>query len=443
MRAFAFNMDDKCDTKIRKFALQSRLVVFALQLLFNVLVPDHDPGDVFIPPPSSRGKENYIDAIISANFAGFQRWDGLYFMHIAEHGYIYENSLAFFPLFPWCVRIMANYILFPLHYIMTYRSILLLAAFLLNLFLFVQAASLLYALGKKTIGDKGVAYKAALLFCINPASIFMSAPYSETLYTFLIFWGLHQFEKKNIVTASAILGFSALTRSNGLLNAGFQLHLSLKTFLKGMNRLRIESVDKETAMTGIFSGIIIFSFPLIFMMLLFLAPFVVYQYLINKQFCTDHHSDVNIPASLRMYGKIKGYNIVGQTIPTWCNNTLPLSYSHVQHSHWGVGFLQYYELKQIPNFLLALPVTILAVFSIILLLQKEQNNFHYLGIFHGGYIQEDRFSTNSRLWIHKQKTTTLCVSCHVPTGLWLDVYSYSGFNQNAVLILTSAVLVCS
>jgi len=69
-------------------------------VIFNAIVLDHEP-DVFNPP---REEVNRLgDRIVEFLFGGFQRWDALYFMHIAEHGYTYENTLAFFPAFPLLV----------------------------------------------------------------------------------------------------------------------------------------------------------------------------------------------------------------------------------------------------------------------------------------------------------------------------------------------------
>ena len=55
--------------------------------------------------------------------------------------------------------------------------------------------------------------------------------------------------------------------------------------------------------------------------------------------------------------------------PAWCtpsaSGVAPTSlYQHIQRKHWNVGFLKYYELKQIPNFLLATPILILTGFSV-------------------------------------------------------------------------------
>mgnify|MGYP002050440369 CR=1 FL=1 len=41
--------------------------------------------------------------------------------------------------------------------------------------------------------------------------------------------------------------------------------------------------------------------------------------------------------------------------PAWCRERVPSIYAHVQRTYWNVGFLRYYELKQLPNFALAAP----------------------------------------------------------------------------------------
>ena len=50
-------------------------------------------------------------------------------------------------------------------------------------------------------------------------------------------------------------------------------------------------------------------------------------------------------------------------VPDWCTNSIiPSIYSHVQSKYWNVGFLRYWTVSNIPNFILALPA-LLHVFA--------------------------------------------------------------------------------
>ena len=51
-----------------------------------------------------------------------------------------------------------------------------------------------------------------------------------------------------------------------------------------------------------------------------------------------------------------------QPHPAWCDKTFPSIYSHVQAKYWNVGFMRYWTISNIPNFLLAMPV-LLSVYA--------------------------------------------------------------------------------
>lgn len=55
--------------------------------------------------------------------------------------------------------------------------------------------------------------------------------------------------------------------------------------------------------------------------------------------------------------------------PTWCHigsdQKLFSLYAYVQRKHWNVGVFRYFELKQVPNFILALPVLSLSVYLVV------------------------------------------------------------------------------
>ncbi|XP_051027208.1 GPI mannosyltransferase 2 isoform X4 [Acomys russatus] len=99
----------------------------------------------------------------------------------------------------------------------------------------------------------------------------------------------------------------------------------------------------------------------------------------------DHHADAFSPPRLAPSGSVdqlieggsahsipeplvqlavdKGYRTAGENEPPWCSWDLPLIYSYIQDVYWNVGLLRYYELRQLPNFLLATPVAVLVVWA--------------------------------------------------------------------------------
>ena len=70
------------------------------------------------------------------------------------------------------------------------------------------------------------------------------------------------------------------------------------------------------------------------------APFVYHQYTGYQAFCSTSTNKSSISTDER---------------PSWCTDTLPLIYSHVQSTYWNVGFLRYWTLQQLPNFVIAAP----------------------------------------------------------------------------------------
>ncbi|XP_033751632.1 GPI mannosyltransferase 2-like [Pecten maximus] len=347
------------ESKLWRFAVQSRLVLFFMQFIFNSCVPDHQP-DVFNPPITDKDSWNMADSTVNLVLGGFIRWDGIYFLHISEHGYTYENCLAFFPLYPMLVRLLGNSVLLPLQVLMTYRSVLVISAFVINQILFIKTAMILYKFGRNILNSDLLAYKAALLFCINPASIFMSAPYSEILFSYLIFSGMDMFERNFKVSASVLFGLSALARSNGLLYFGLIIHKKCKDTVRLLKVLYpMTRTDVRSIPTALWTVIWIILIPLLIYTVLCISPFFGYQYLAYQWFCKDTTS--NMHKLIFDYGISQGYRITAYNSTVWCRDSVPLIYSYIQKNHWNVGFMNYYQFKQIPNFLLATPVTLLCI----------------------------------------------------------------------------------
>lgn len=56
--------------------------------------------------------------------------------------------------------------------------------------------------------------------------------------------------------------------------------------------------------------------------------------------------------------------LTAEHLHPWCARRVPSIYAHVQSTYWNVGAFQYYQWKQIPNFLLAAPALILTAYGI-------------------------------------------------------------------------------
>lgn len=70
---------------------------------------------------------------------------------------------------------------------------------------------------------------------------------------------------------------------------------------------------------------------------LVLAPLVAFQRFGFREFC-EMSPDVGQPGDSLSSG--------GST-PAWCAVRVPYLYGYVQRHYWGVGFLQYFEMKQV------------------------------------------------------------------------------------------------
>ncbi|KAK2179523.1 hypothetical protein NP493_486g01021 [Ridgeia piscesae] len=352
-----FNVDRICQV-----ALSSRIFLLLMQVFFNVLIPDHD-AKVFNPPPSQprRGIPDYIVELV---FGGLRRWDGVYFIHIAEHGYTYENNLAFLPLFPLLVRVTANTVCLPLQFFFTYANTLLMSAVAVNLCCFLLSVRVLYKLSIAVLGDDVMAYRVTQLYCVNPASVFFMAPYSESLFALLTFLGMFMCEARCFVKASVCFGLSAFCRSNGVINCGFILYLTLHDCVTAAaKKCRLDGgcIDKMQAAKATLSTVASSAYRTILCVVICVAPFLLYQFYSYIVFCNPRARPEEIDRVVLNYGNKQGYKMPHMGPSPWCSSVVPMSYSYIQDKHWDVGFLRYYQWKQIPNFLLAAPMAILCM----------------------------------------------------------------------------------
>jgi phosphatidylinositol glycan class V len=151
----------------------------------------------------------------------FAHWDGQHFAAIAQAGYEYEKNYAFFPFVPLLMRASSEAwrLLAPGALGAYYAGIL--GGFVAANAAFVAAAALFLHLSVAVLRDEALALRAALLFCLTPAAVFMSAVYTESFFACFSFAGLLCLVRGRHALAALCFAATCAVRSNGSLFVGF------------------------------------------------------------------------------------------------------------------------------------------------------------------------------------------------------------------------------
>ncbi|KAJ1982708.1 ER membrane glycoprotein subunit of the GPI transamidase complex-like protein [Dimargaris verticillata] len=431
---------------VAKVALFSRLLVIFLALVANALVDDYDSSFALTmqPPPrwSSEtahaplepgalsdayayhlGPGQAVDAVQPSNYPGrptltddsnglgldvqhvlgswlqvFVRWDAVYFVHLAEEGhYIFEQEHAFFPMLPLLIRFVASTVLHPLIALVGFRLTIILAGVLVSNASFIASAVVLYRLGVDVLLDERLAYLAALCYCFTPSNIFMSAIYTESLFALFSFICMRLVAQRHYLLTAYFISLGSLTRSNSIVYCGFFLYDLLVHPLQHHQRQRpllaqVGAIAWAGARATVYCAIA-------------LTGFVLFQLYGYKLYCTS--AQINRP---------------------WCHARIPLLYSFVQTHYWNVGFLNYYELKQIPNFLLAGPMIALSAWGIYTYARANWRRFLSAGIASHGVSHDEARSMSPA----RAAYTNDALIPHV--YLWLVLLLYALLNIHIQVI---------
>ncbi|OXA58407.1 GPI mannosyltransferase 2 isoform X2 [Folsomia candida] len=302
---------------VTRIALFSRFLLLGIEILTNNFLGKHNNDGFRFVPEKGYG-EKWLDPVVNATLRGFANWDGQYFLHIAVKGYTTENILAFFPLFPMMISFASQLFHVILGSYISLSSLVLIVSWIFNATLFTKSANLLHDLAQVS-GTFPDPTPVILLFCFNPASIFFSSLYTESLFMYLTLKELMSLYYGKPYKALMWASLSTLCRSNGILNFGFVAAYFLQEAWTTTNR------ERRNPFFWLITKALI--------CLIFLAPFLAFQVYALLKFCNEWDGEV----------------------PLYCRYEI-LPYSYIQNKYWNVGPFKYFEFKQIPNFILAAPV---------------------------------------------------------------------------------------
>lgn len=297
-------------------ALISRLAVLTWAILVDYCISDH----------AASGVES-LDGVFTSSLSAsllqpFTRWDAAHYLNIALHGYVKDYQFAFYPLFPslisWCSAV-------PLPWLSPMEASILLIL-LWNIIAFVLSALVLSALLRKMGLSEPVADLACLCFVFNPASVFFSSIYTESTYA-LLAWSGMLFWDDSFTLSTACLLLASCTRSNGSLNTVIIAGMGCQALLKDRRPVRFIGTVLKISIS----------------VLSCILPGVLFNLCAYQQLC-------QIPAAHK--------ELCGE-------GPIQTPYGYLQEKYWNVGFLKFYELKQIPNFFLGLPVLVFGCFAVI------------------------------------------------------------------------------
>ncbi|EGC33755.1 hypothetical protein DICPUDRAFT_98471 [Dictyostelium purpureum] len=339
----------------------------------------------------------------------FVKWDSIYFIRIAEFNYEHEQNHAFFPLFPISMNLLARVLSYITFSYLSFSDYIIISGFLISNISFIISAVKLLKLGYIIFNNSDFVYTSVLLYCINPAGIFTTAIYTENLFSLMVFSGLVEvyggdyyltrelgthsmpLKEKIISTSKAAIYFAlaTATRANGFLMCGYLVYIYYSQYITHLARLVLRfsspllllskrsgkylmrpsnSFDKLPVVSSDTSSILLdfIVYPVLILIQSFIVilPYFAFQYYGYSRYCTTP-PDSNITAFDYSLNKN------GDWPRPWCivdpnsKFSYPNLYSFVQNNYWNQGFFNYYELRQIPNFLFATPMVAISVCSIV------------------------------------------------------------------------------
>ena len=153
-----------------------------------------------------------LDSYLNNPGAFWVRWDANHYLGLAENWYVNQGDarfhLVFYPLYPLAVRIVRPLFL---------GNTMLAATVLSNLFL-LAAAWALYEITRMQMGERG-ARNAVRFLMLFPTSLYLSVPYSESIFLMLTLLSVLAARKEKIWLAVLLGALASASRIQGLICA--------------------------------------------------------------------------------------------------------------------------------------------------------------------------------------------------------------------------------
>lgn len=295
--------------------------------------PGYDTSALMLLDPTANRHNNFSKLSRSGRLTlNLFRWDALYFVKAAERGKVHEQEWAFSWAYSklldfvgqckWSELLVGVEVDTPMDLSSSFETGLqqyIAAGMVISNVCHLLSVIVLYRLLTITVGSQQrqqTPFVAAILHILTPASLFLSAPYAEALFSLLNFTGMllyvqsraqaraqaHCSVQEDIYKLGSGIFFASatLTRSNGLLSGLIFLYdvvryllciISMRLTIHDARRIFVTCVAGGTVALG------------------YLWP----QYLAYTEFCSGDRS---------------------YDSPSWCKRTLPSIYSWVQSHYW-------------------------------------------------------------------------------------------------------------
>jgi phosphatidylinositol glycan class V len=130
--------------RILAVALSSRAFVLCLTICFHSLATSYDTSSELNTKCLTNHSIHSEEAEARGPLDRYITWDSVHFVRIAECGYEYEQSFAFFPALPLVMRALSSTLLRPVRGLLGWRGTLWLSGVLLSNSSFIASAIFLY-----------------------------------------------------------------------------------------------------------------------------------------------------------------------------------------------------------------------------------------------------------------------------------------------------------